>query len=346
MATCWLHVGLPKTGTTAVQRAFHGISDGRLHVARLGDPNHGVAIAPAVLHARGPDPLPPDDPAVAAAWAALEREAAAAGGRDLLISAENLTTAARRAAAGDAGVEARLKVLLAMLEGRAGRVVAVATLRAPASYAMAAGLQNLTMGMGRGDPPLERPRYADSLGFWEREASLVALLAPEAVGALAAAMGVPAPAAPPRANPAPTAEAAAILRRFWRRNVPSEGTRRAALALREALAPMPGRPLAWTEAAAARIRAAEGDGIAWAERLCGAPLDEPPAPPGALLVDDLAGADAALDEGAAMDWLCAAGLSRARTLDGLVDAFAARALRPPPLGQRLRAALARRLGIG
>ncbi len=42
--TCVLHVGMPKTGTTAIQRALYGYDDGSCRYADLGESNHSVAL--------------------------------------------------------------------------------------------------------------------------------------------------------------------------------------------------------------------------------------------------------------------------------------------------------------
>ena len=40
MRTCFIHIGMHKTGSTAIQSAFHGYDDGKTVVLRLGKPNH------------------------------------------------------------------------------------------------------------------------------------------------------------------------------------------------------------------------------------------------------------------------------------------------------------------
>lgn len=45
MQTCYLHLGMPKTGSSAIQQAFFGYEDERLAYAKLKIPNHGLALS-------------------------------------------------------------------------------------------------------------------------------------------------------------------------------------------------------------------------------------------------------------------------------------------------------------
>lgn len=44
MRTCYLHLGMPKTGSTSIQSAFNGYKDTDLTYAQLRQPNHGFTI--------------------------------------------------------------------------------------------------------------------------------------------------------------------------------------------------------------------------------------------------------------------------------------------------------------
>ncbi|MEO1563798.1 MAG: hypothetical protein AAFR98_10220 [Pseudomonadota bacterium] len=51
-----LHIGLHKTGTTAIQHAFSGYDDGTTIYGRFGDPNHGNAVIAALTKRKTGDP--------------------------------------------------------------------------------------------------------------------------------------------------------------------------------------------------------------------------------------------------------------------------------------------------
>ncbi|QUS35875.1 hypothetical protein [Falsirhodobacter algicola] len=44
MRTCYLHAGMPKTGSTSIQNAFHGYASDTLRYADLGHSNHGTPL--------------------------------------------------------------------------------------------------------------------------------------------------------------------------------------------------------------------------------------------------------------------------------------------------------------
>lgn len=43
----WLHIGPHKTGSSAIQKALQDYDDGTTRVARLGRPNHSIALTAA-----------------------------------------------------------------------------------------------------------------------------------------------------------------------------------------------------------------------------------------------------------------------------------------------------------
>lgn len=45
MRTCYLHLGMPKTGTSSIQKAFFGYEDERLAYAKLMQPNHQTTLS-------------------------------------------------------------------------------------------------------------------------------------------------------------------------------------------------------------------------------------------------------------------------------------------------------------
>lgn len=45
MRTCYLHLGMPKTGSSSIQSAFFGYEDERLAYAKLKKPNHQMALS-------------------------------------------------------------------------------------------------------------------------------------------------------------------------------------------------------------------------------------------------------------------------------------------------------------
>lgn len=56
MRTCYLHVGMPKTGSSAIQERFYGYDDGALAYARIKQKNHELALG--LSYARNPATLP------------------------------------------------------------------------------------------------------------------------------------------------------------------------------------------------------------------------------------------------------------------------------------------------
>lgn len=47
MKTCYLHLGMPKTGSTSIQKAFHDFRDGDIRYAELDESNHGLPLISA-----------------------------------------------------------------------------------------------------------------------------------------------------------------------------------------------------------------------------------------------------------------------------------------------------------
>lgn len=47
MKTCYLHLGMPKTGSTSIQNAFFEFREGDIRYAELGQPNHGLPLVSA-----------------------------------------------------------------------------------------------------------------------------------------------------------------------------------------------------------------------------------------------------------------------------------------------------------
>ena len=45
MRTCYLHVGMPKTGSTSIQIAFRSYDDGSLAYAKMRAMNHSGSVA-------------------------------------------------------------------------------------------------------------------------------------------------------------------------------------------------------------------------------------------------------------------------------------------------------------
>jgi hypothetical protein len=56
MRTCYLHLGMPKTGSSSIQGAFHGFETNQVAYAKLRGSNHGPLMCMAF--ARNPEALP------------------------------------------------------------------------------------------------------------------------------------------------------------------------------------------------------------------------------------------------------------------------------------------------
>jgi hypothetical protein len=163
--TIHLHLGMHKTGSTALQLACAGYDDGRTAYVALGDtPNHSHALA--TLFAEDPGRLQFNRAAAADPAAfrrlsdRLEHQFAAqlAMRHDLVLSGEGLTTLLR---AGE------VETLVRRLESCAGRVVACAYVRGPQSFIRSQMQQVLKSGRAIYEPARFWPGYRRRFAKWE-----------------------------------------------------------------------------------------------------------------------------------------------------------------------------------
>ncbi len=293
-----IHVGMPKTGTSAVQTAFHRHASPRLEAADLGQPNHSV---PLILLLEDPDRMAEHQavwPRGASFLATLpERrddlrrrldaqvERLHSTDATLLISAETLWGARR------GQVRARLAEALA---GHGAEVEVLCYVRPPLFYAASAFQQRLKTPKVGGPLDLDRlwPDYRRGVGqldatFGQQRVTLRlyrrdALRGGDIVADVSDALGVPAPrgnqAARSRPNTSLGAEAAAFLYAVRRGGLRMpQGYGEALQDMRRLIAGLRrlgSRPLTFAPSAWDPVLEAHRDDLAWIEARLGCPLSE------------------------------------------------------------------------
>ncbi len=137
-----IHIGMHKTGTTAIQHALSGFGDDRIAMSGLSSNGHNEALlalfgdpAPATLPQIGPAGLP--DGALAALEELLARDLAAVG-RSILWSAEMLSHPSQSRQLAER--------MIARLRPHFDRIEVVAYVRAPGPFLTAALQERLRMG--------------------------------------------------------------------------------------------------------------------------------------------------------------------------------------------------------
>lgn len=274
-----LHIGMHKTGTTAIQTALNGHDDGEVRVARLGVTNHSIPML--TLFAADPTRyhvwVRQGTPAAEVMrrrdkWRERLAEELALPRKTLVISGEEMSLM-RPTSVG---------TMLDELRPQAGRIEVLGWLRPAASYVGSAFQQMVKAGQGTLDLP--RPRYRDRfepyLARCGRDALRLRLYDPaqmpggSAVAAFCKAVGISMRAV------ADTVENAALppdaLRLIWRLNrdgpqttgTPARLTARSRL-LRHLSLRFSGRFTLPPDMAAAGIDRADID---WAEALTGMTL--------------------------------------------------------------------------
>ena len=164
MRTCFVHIGMHKTGSTAIQAAFHGYNDGKIAMLDLGRPNHSwpmqAVFSSGVSRAREGlrNGVKADD--IDATAASLRNSIITqfqASTCDFIITGEGLST---RLSAADI---ADLKVFLA---NWFQKVQVIIYFRDPASF-MRSAFQQLVKGSELAfDLDLVRPNYRKRTRGW------------------------------------------------------------------------------------------------------------------------------------------------------------------------------------
>lgn len=299
--TLHLHIGMPKTGTSAIQSALSEADFGDVAYLRFGPPNHsmvfGTLFEPNPWNRR-PHQLAGRSRAEVralrdAGLETLRREMAhhaASGRRGVIFSAERLATPIEH---GEGGLVA----LHDFFREWCSDIRAYGYVRDPLSYAAAAFQQRLRGGV---DAPrlVETPTYRRRFERFDRvlgrDRVSLRRYAPDrfpggcVVADIAAEMGI---ALPPgsavRANESLPAEVSALLYAL-RLGGHGETTSKAALEVLRGvtalLARSPGRPLAFGAAFLSRF---EREDTAWMEARLGEPLDPGPPRAGSFVARDL-----------------------------------------------------------
>lgn len=304
-----VHAGMPKTGTSAVQRAWRGHAAPEFEYGDLGRANHSLPLLTIFedpdtlarhqgLWPRGAaalDRLPEERRNLAAR---LDAQLGRLRGTDttLLLSAETLWSARAAGAVGR---------LADHLRARADEVRVLAYIRPPLSYAASAFQQRLK-GVG-GSPGFDLarlwPGYRRAVGTLDaafgaeavilRPYDRARLAEGDVVADVGAVLGLPPPEVRPAANPALPAEAVAVLYALRREGLglPQgyESALRDGQALIAGLRALGRSRLTIHPEAWAPVAAAYADDLAWIEARLGARLADP-VDPDALAIrseDDL-----------------------------------------------------------
>ena len=160
-----LHLGMHKTGTTALQETFQGYRDHRIAYADLGEANHSrllaVAFDPEAKAGMFDSPDPADRAAAPArARARLDAALAVAGPRSVILSGEQMWALPSQEA---------VSALVAFLRDRGLALDALAYLRPPGDHAASAFQQRVQSGLARFDPEALVPPYRARAERWEAE---------------------------------------------------------------------------------------------------------------------------------------------------------------------------------
>lgn len=159
----WLHLGMHKTGSTAIQHRFSGYDDGATRYLDLGDPNHSVILKLAYLDKPPRRFFTSDDPQAQAiekraAMERVERAVAEAAG-DVILSGEEMSTFPELATR---------RRMVASLMAHVGEVSALAYVRDPAGFIASDFGQRLQSGLTQINLGRLYPDYVKRFGGWQR----------------------------------------------------------------------------------------------------------------------------------------------------------------------------------
>lgn len=226
MRTCYLHVGMHKTGSSSVQVEFDGFQNDKLAYAPLLTPNHSYAL----IYMFAPDAaawfdslMPGQTPA--RFWdnrAGLKERFQSfltSGTRDVLISAEVMTGRMKAESIGN---------FLEFLDPHFDRIHAIAYIRDPGSYIVSLQQQHLKAEPATFGPERFYPNYRDKIAPWldqlgKEQVELVlydrsSLHGGNTISDLASRMGIDPPGSgKTRVNVGLSAEALALTNHWWRR---------------------------------------------------------------------------------------------------------------------------------
>ncbi len=166
MRTCYLHLGMPKTGSSSIQAAFHGFQTPTLAYAALREKNHGLPLAaafatdPATVREFRWRETPPEEIAETVARMKAQIDAACRTRKSVIFSGEAVI---------DQLKPAEFARLVATMRQHFDRVVAIAYVRPLAALAASQMQQRIRMGLGKFQlpPPDYRRRFEpviDSIG--------------------------------------------------------------------------------------------------------------------------------------------------------------------------------------
>jgi hypothetical protein len=160
--TCWIHIGMHKTGTTAIQTALDDYDDGRTAYLKLGNANHSHAMmaifAPALPNLRIGRKVRVSAKARNRHMSSLRSQflcQVETGGRNLIISGEELTGSLQAPHIGS---------LITAISPHFDDVRAIAYVREPIGY-MRSALQEVVKN-GRVTLEPAHPRYKERFEPW------------------------------------------------------------------------------------------------------------------------------------------------------------------------------------
>jgi len=166
MRTCYIHIGMPKTGSTSIQNAFLGYADDGLEYARIANRNHTATVV--AKFTRTPEKtralrlVGPRKRAKLLAMRRAEFDATLNTDKSLIYSGEGI---ARQLGPGE------IAEMLGFFRARFDRVVVIAYVRPMASLVGSQFQQEVKMGRRRlrFSPPLYRKTIAPILKQVARE---------------------------------------------------------------------------------------------------------------------------------------------------------------------------------
>lgn len=168
MRTCYLHLGMPKTGSSSIQDAFYGFSDSKTIYAPLKEKNHGLPLAAAFSHTPANvrefrwRETPPDEIDAIVARMKNQIEKACSGSKSVIFSAEAVI---------DQLNASEFAGLVQKMRAHFDRVVAIAYVRPLASLASSQMQQRIRMGLREFKLPAPnyRKRFKPVLNVIPRE---------------------------------------------------------------------------------------------------------------------------------------------------------------------------------